>query len=270
MNETTSERRPRRAAGPGPESDERYERYERYEPSIGEAADGSDAAPIDRVRPLGIHRQLSELRLTVLSVVLFVASVGAAAVALSAAFDVELYAVTADPGAVADRPFAVGFVSQLGLMLWAGTAAVAMVGAAILYAIDPWSERGRMLFVAGVLSALLAADDAFMLHEDVLPTYLFVPELTLYVVYGVLALVFLHTGRRLLRGTEYVLLVAAGAAMFISVAMDQLLPFDGRLTFIEDLAKFGGVVLWFTYIFRTTRLLATRTVNERLVQLRRR
>lgn len=219
-------------------------------------------------RPIG--RQLLDLRLALLSAALFVLAVAAGAVALARAFDLELYAVTADPAAVAQGPFAVGFLSMLAVMGWAAAFAVALLGASVLYAIDPWSGRGRMLAAAAALSGLLALDDAFMLHEVVVPEYLFAPEVTMYAVSAAVALGFLWLGRPYLRGTEYALLGLAVLAFGASVAADQALPFDGRVTFVEDLAKFSGIVLWCLYLFRTARSMATRAIDERLVQLRRR
>ncbi|MEZ5261954.1 MAG: hypothetical protein R2755_09275 [Acidimicrobiales bacterium] len=97
-----------------------------------------------------------------------------------------------------------------------------------------------------------------MLHEVVVPEYLFAPEMTMYAVSAAVALGFLWLGRPYLRGTEYALLGLAVLAFGASVAADQALPFDGRVTFVEDLAKFSGIVLWCLYLFRTARSMATR------------
>ncbi len=212
--------------------------------------------------------QLADLRLTVLTCAVLIAVTAVVGIALSRAFGIGLYDITADPAAATHRPFATGMVSFLGIMGWGAAAASAFVGAAILYRVDPWSERARMLALAGALSAALGIDDALMLHEEALPRYLLVPEIATYGFYATVAVAFLRAAWPFLRRTDYLLLLAAGGAMAASIASDQLLPFNGKITFVEDMAKFSGIVLWVAYLLRTVRLLVTDSIEERIARVR--
>lgn len=115
--------------------------------------------------------------------------------------------------------------------------------------------KAFLVYIA-VFSGLLALDDLFMLHEEVLPVWLGIPELALYAVYGVLAAGF--TGFiRLLLETDFLLLGLAFSFFVLSVLTDQ-----GMLRFlfdvrgnaglvIEDLTKMLGIVCWLVFSLRT-------------------
>jgi hypothetical protein len=211
-------------------------------------------ALVDQARALGGTIALSA------GVVL---AAGVAVVALSQAFDTQLYDMTADPNAVSERPFAVGMLSLLAVMAWSSAAATCFAGAAILSRIERRRERSRVLLLAGALSAVLAADDAFMLHEEALPEYLRIPELAVYGLYGVLGVLLVHRARALAWQTEYLLALLAAAAMGASIAVDVVLPFNSRVSFAEDMLKFSGTVLWAVYTARASRSLIVDAVGRR-------
>ena len=81
-----------------------------------------------------------------------------------------------------------GTISNLGILLWWAAASV-YAFAAYLYR----SRFGRatsslthaFLVYMAALTGLLALDDLFMIHEELLPVRLGVPEVSMYVLYGV-------------------------------------------------------------------------------------
>ena len=64
-----------------------------------------------------------------------------------------------------------GFVSTSGIILWAATAATSLFAAIILFVTR---QPGRLILfplLAGLLTGWLTLDDAFLLHETVLPAF---------------------------------------------------------------------------------------------------
>lgn len=173
------------------------------------------------------------------------------AVALAAATGTSLSAYTRDPLAVvaADAPFYMGFVSNLGALIWAAGAVLALFGG---YGIHAGSGKGRFLVVAGWFSLLLAIDDMFMLH-DVLHEPLGVDG---SYVYGVLGLFGVWRYRRvLLERTNFPLFALAFGGLGLSAGMDGITHTFGLYhlpgtSFIEDAFKFMGICFWMTFAWR--------------------
>jgi len=144
-----------------------------------------------------------------------------------------------DPVTADVRYWYTGFVSVLGVMAWAGVSAACLV---LSLAAVP--ER-RALLLLGVLTAALAADDAFLLHEVVLPTQLGVPELLPIALYALAALGVLALLHRSGRWDLQLSFVLAGACLAGSILVDLVVPFDSantRVTVVEDGLKVLGAV----------------------------
>ncbi len=96
---------------------------------------------------------------------------------------VDLSDLTRDVVAVEDTHLYVGALSTTGLMLWAATAGICLLGAAVMSRFPSQRETSWFLLCAGMLTALLGFADAFLLHERVFPTYLGLPQKGVYLVY---------------------------------------------------------------------------------------
>ena len=167
------------------------------------------------------------------------AALGAAAV-LAGRTGRPLSDFTRDVASAAGAPAYVGFVSQLTVLLWAAGAGAGFAGA--LGAADP--ARRRFLAGLGLLTAGLAADDALMLHEALLPA-LGVPETAVLLYHAGLAAAAFALGRAAARRTDWALLACAAAGAAGSVAADQI-PYGGVLW--EDAAKLFGAACWAAYV----------------------
>ena len=156
---------------------------------------------------------------------------------------------TRDVATVGGLPAYAGFVSQLGLLLWAGAAGAGACGA-LAARRDETGRAGPAGFAAGLgwLSAQLAADDAFLLHEAVLPA-LGVPEKAVLLTHAAVAAVVFLTWRRWAARSNLGLLALAAAGLGGSVSADQLAPTGWTLA--EDAAKLLGVATWCGYVVLT-------------------
>ena len=162
-------------------------------------------------------------------------ALGAAAV-LSSRTGRPLADFTRDVASAAGAPAYLGFVSQITILLWAAAAGAGFAGA--LGAAEP--HRRRFLAGLGLLTAGLAADDALLLHEAVLPRA-GVPEKAVLLYHAGLAAAVFGFGRAAARRTDLVLLACAAAGAASSLAADQI-PYGGA--FREDAAKLFGAAAW--------------------------
>lgn len=147
-----------------------------------------------------------------------------------------------------------GFVSNLGILLWCGTAAVCFTAAAVFFAAGSSFKMARFAISASFLTGWLALDDMFLLHELVLPS-LGVPQTVVIAIYGVLTLAYLSANWRFLIKQEWWILALGGIALAVSVFVDtafhSLVP---ALVYLEDSAKFFGIVCWASFHLVTIHL----------------
>jgi hypothetical protein len=168
----------------------------------------------------------------------------------------ELFNDSAD--IVGFHPF-FGMVSMLGLFGWAAAAGTSFLTYAVIRDDDTGALR-RFFFMAGVFTLFLMVDDAFMLHEQVLPRGLGIRERYIKIAYLIAAGAFGIVFIKQLLYNNPVLLIGAGlffASSFVfdnPVVLSALGFFESGfvLYVIEDGAKFTGIALWLTWLFRTS------------------
>jgi len=159
--------------------------------------------------------------------------------------------LTRDPTSISGSPFYVGFLSQIALLLWSASAAICLFSARVLSTQTGNLKIKSFLLVSGLLALILGLDDAFLLHEEVIPRFLGVPEKAVYVIYVGLVLFYLVIFHSVIRKTEYVLLVMAFVFFGVSVTLDFFEPLNVDPYLFEDGAKLVGIVSWLAYFFRT-------------------
>jgi hypothetical protein len=137
-----------------------------------------------------------------------------------------------------------GAIANLGIVLWAATAAICLFAAIMAKAAR--AERSHVaFFIAGGLFTLcLALDDLFLFHKNVLPL-LGIPEAAAFAFYAAAALVHLTAPARGSSGIRAPLFVAAVAALAASTGIDMLVRSDAaEWVFAEGALKFLGIAFW--------------------------
>jgi len=162
---------------------------------------------------------------------------------IHATAEVSMGTLTRDP--LSGKPAYLGLLSQMGILVWAASAATCLLAAGVLRG----APESRFLFGAGILSLVLCLDDAFLLHDEVLPL-VGVPEELIYAGHLGIVLVFLVAFRRQILRAHYPVLLLALGLLGVSVVCDAWgLPWlDPYL--LEDGAKFAGITMW-TAFFST-------------------
>ena len=197
----------------------------------------------DPVHPSASHPLSSEVRLIAVALALggiFV--LGATLVVLLAyRAGIPPFDLLRDPAGQFGFPIYGGIISNVGVSVLTLAAGVAGVGAL-------FGPIRRLRFAqAALLSALLAIDDQYMLHEVVGPEILGIPEIGFFILYGATALAILATIGPRLSHLRHLPLLIAGAALAASIAIDLVLPMNAYTVLAEDMAKLGGLVIWLVY-----------------------
>src|SRR5690606_11945290 len=123
---------------------------------------------------------------------------------------------TRDPVTALDGAYYIGWLSNLGSVIWLVGASVCLFTAAVLSS-GPWRP---FLLHMGLLTAVMGMDDLFLLHDGVLPQALGVDEEWVMGAYalGLGSTLFLHRHR--LRQTCLPLLGLAISFFALSIAVD--------------------------------------------------
>ncbi|MCJ8323023.1 MAG: hypothetical protein MJK06_03950 [Hyphomicrobiales bacterium] len=125
-----------------------------------------------------------------------------------------------------------------------------LVSAWIFYRIGK-KDLFRFAASAGVLTGILAFDDTFMVHELVFPS-LGVPQNLVLATYVLLAIIYVVTSWRIVLRADFWILFVGGLALAISLFVDiyfhSLIP---SLIYLEDSAKFFGIVCWASFHITT-------------------
>ncbi len=153
---------------------------------------------------------------------------------------------TKDVASIAGLLPVAGALSQLGILLWCAASSVAGFSALLVRRRD----EGRFLGYLCLLSAILALDDAFQLHEKIVPRLLGLDELHLVVLEGsLLAFILLRFSGIALR-SSYLFLLGAIVWFAASLLIDRFLSESTFPTWhhlFEDGPKFVGILNWSAY-----------------------
>ena len=175
------------------------------------------------------------------------------ALVLSGAAGIRTQLVIRDLAQHCDTPMGVGFLSNVGYLLWISAAAIALFGA--------WSGviavRGRvkqLLICGGLFSLVLCIDDMFLLHDR------YVGATTLYVIYAAFALMILLRFRdqvMLLGGGVFLLaVVLLGGSVVIDQFQDLIKEVLGvryaTTQLFEEGSKFMGIATWLAFWWHAT------------------
>lgn len=164
---------------------------------------------------------------------------------------VEISILTRDPLAITKGEFYFGLLSNIGIMLWCGTASLCIFTYFILRNVYPGLDQNFFL-CSGLITLFLLVDDLFMLHESVFPLYLGMDEQMVNIVYLLFIGYLLIRYRYKILRTPYLILVSSLGFFGLAVIADTKLtgPSPYRHLF-EDGFKFLGILGWFYYFIQT-------------------
>ncbi len=166
-------------------------------------------------------------------------------VVLSIVAGVPVQVLIEDPAFLLGGHPLTGMLSNLGVLLWAATAAVC--------GFTYWSSASLQLppllrayvGLGGAITTALLLDDLFMLHEEVLPLTFGIDQKIVAGAYALGLPAYFWYFRSLL-SRRHVLLGASLLLLAFSLGYDQFMPPGGEWRPVwEDGPKFLGIVAWF-------------------------
>lgn len=170
---------------------------------------------------------------------------GAVVLLIGNSWNVKVGELIRDPAAQFHFPVYAGLLSHLGIGLLVATAGITAFAAGL---VNEKKLRGLLGFVA-VFNVVLAVDDQFMLHEEVGPKVLGIPEKAIFLIYGVMAWAMLKQVRNVASEKSFDLSDFWFAGMLLggSVVVD-VLKVGGLFQFwLEDLLKLAGFGAWLMF-----------------------
>lgn len=178
-----------------------------------------------------------------------------AAVAVHAALsDTPAYLFTRDPAAIHEADPFLGAVSNLGIVLWAFAAGIALFAFRALRGTVGAAEPRALFASFGVFTLWLLLDDLFMLHERVLPDEAGIPQPLIVALYALTACGLIARYRAVVAASDYRPLALALLLFGCSVGVDQgpgaWHAWPG-LALVEDGAKLLGIVSWLAWVDAT-------------------
>jgi hypothetical protein len=168
-----------------------------------------------------------------------------------------------DPISIGNLPLHSGLISNFGCMLMTAAASCALLTYAVLD-VDARRQK-RFLLWGGLLSALLAVDDLFLLHEGFLGR-IGVPEAITLLIYGALVLLWLTHFRSSLFLNHprpifllFLALLGLGTSATIDVLLEPIIPSIGPM---EEIPKQMGLFFWLLFFFLTCRDTIRRAIER--------
>lgn len=161
--------------------------------------------------------------------------------------DQPLSVLVRDANAIAQQPNYFGALEHAGIILMCGAGWIALYTSMFCR-----GQTARFLFLGGLLSLLLAADDLYMLHES---SYRFdVPEQLIFALYAVLLLLLVATSLRQFLKSPFLLLGVAMTLFAVAIMIDatHYTPF-GLPWGTEDCIELAGICFWAVYFVKCSR-----------------
>ncbi len=184
---------------------------------------------------------------------------------VSVLYQVPIPLFTRDISAIAGIHPLSGVLSNLGILLWCVAGSTCGFAAMILRSVEP---RGSFIYLlsSAFLSAYLMLDDFFLFHEVLAKRYLGLDEKVIFVFLGIAVFAYLVSFRKIILQTNVIVLLLALVFLSVSVAADAIfepwLSWLGQWEyFIEDGAKWLGIVFWCSYYVETSFQFVTKINN---------
>lgn len=152
-----------------------------------------------------------------------------------------------DPAQQSEASSLLGFLSNIGVWLWVSSATICFF-TVLTGDFRPDRNRKELVFLAGMLSALLAIDDFFLIHDR------YIDQKICYLTYALFAGVLVLRQYKLIIEIEAVAFLLAGSFLALSILTDLLqsrIPVDYSYTqVVEEGFKFVGVATWLYFVSR--------------------
>lgn len=153
-----------------------------------------------------------------------------------------------DPASTLGTDPLTGLISTFADLVWFGAGLTCLFAATLARS----ARHAAFLCTAGLLSMTLSLDDFYLLHEEILPDRVGIPERYVKAFYLVGTFGYVLAFRATMRELRWPALVLAGACFAASLVADSpavgrrlaFLPPEVMFYVVEDGLKVAGIFLW--------------------------
>jgi hypothetical protein len=180
---------------------------------------------------------------------------------------IPLAYLTRDPAEIMGANSYIGLISNLGVLMWCSTAAIALFTALVLYQ-APYSRHIPLYFlVSAGITLIFLFDDLLMLHERFGPNQLHIPQPLIMAIYACMLLSYLIVFRATILEMDSIFLWFCFGFFGLSVISDALgdvIPHFKNHA-IEDGSKFFAIVSWLSHITLGALAYVQQTIGNQLI-----
>jgi hypothetical protein len=167
----------------------------------------------------------------------------------------EVMEILRDPAQQSGASSFIGFLSNIGVWLWVSSAAIAF------FTITCTSFQNKnlknLIFLAGMLSIILAVDDFFLIHDR------YINQKICFIVYAIFAGALLVRHYKLILQHEGFAFLLAGSLLALSIVTDSIqtrIPFPySEVQVFEEGFKFVGAATWLYFMAKMASLPTSQT-----------
>jgi hypothetical protein len=186
---------------------------------------------------------------------------------VSASADVPVAVFLRDPADTLHAHPLTGLLSHVGVLVWWAAASVCLFCGAVLWRARADQRLRSFLAWSGVITAVLATDDLFLVHDALAPLYLGLDDKAFLFAYGAAVAWYLVRFRTIILDSEYTLLLLAllffGSSILVDMVLQDRWASPWRIA-VEDGLKLLGIVGWSGYlILAAARALAASSAAPR-------
>jgi len=193
-------------------------------------------------------KKITKIQFFVISIA--ISSILALMVIVHNVYNIPFYKMTRDMAAQANVHPLLGFVSNIGILLWWSSATICLFTSTLLLQMKQ-HELCKFFFLAALLTAWLSLDDFFQFHDYLIGKH----EMTIFIVLAASMLFFLVRFQKTILQSNYFFLFLSLCFLACSIVVDQFhITFEANdeiRIFLEDGFKWLGISFWFCY-FTTT------------------
>ena len=172
-------------------------------------------------------------------IVLYISILG-----LSNSFGIKSILVVRDLAQTCGYPIGVGLISNLGILIWAGSAAISLFSS--LSGLIEKKENSYFLLLGGILTSIFCLDDFFLLHDNYIgPDFL-------YITYSSIGIYILIKFRKLIADIDFLAFISSFFFLSLSIIFDKFIQefFPNNyltINLIEECFKFIGIICWMNF-----------------------
>lgn len=167
---------------------------------------------------------------------------------LSSLYGFSFSELTTNPYSHKDLPVYAGILQKIGMVLWIASSVVCFF---IVYV---GKDKQKFFLYAGLISSLFALDELILLHNKFIPTIYKLNQNLIYIIYGILIVIFIVKHRDRVFRSEFLILYTSLFFLLLKILIDGFQNMgviaDTKESYIEDSAKLLGIFFWFYYFLR--------------------